>query len=86
MRYEPDADPPFDFSWEREWRIKTNELQLDPSQTSILVPDESWAQKLIQEHEENEFWEREFRATEYGEEWRMYPLNDFAFRYTVINV
>ena len=86
MRYEPDADPPFDFSWEREWRIHTTELQLDPTQASILVPDEQWAQELIHEHTIDEHIEREFRAAEYGEEWLMYPLKEFAFRYSVINV
>ncbi|MCJ7587023.1 MAG: hypothetical protein MUQ00_03875 [Candidatus Aminicenantes bacterium] len=86
MRYEPDANPPFDFSWEREWRIQTNELQLEPAYASILIPGEAWARELIREHEENEHFEREFRAAEYGEEWLMYPLDDFSFRYTVINV
>ena len=28
VRYEPSADPPFDFSWEREWRIQVDELPL----------------------------------------------------------
>lgn len=86
MRYEPDANPPFDFSWEREWRIHTNELPLEPVQASILVPGNEWAQALIREHVENEHFEREFRAAEYGEEWLMYPLEDFVFRYTVIDI
>lgn len=86
MRYEPDADTPIDFSWEREWRIKTNELQLDPTQASIIVPGEQWAQELIQEHVANEHFKREFIAAEYGEEWSMYALEEFAFRYSVVNV
>jgi len=86
MRYEPDANPPFDFSWEREWRVHINELPLEPAQASILVPSEEWAQALIREHNENEHSVREFRSAEYGEEWSMYPLDNFAFKYSVIDI
>jgi hypothetical protein len=36
VRYEPDQG--IDYSWEREWRIKTDSLELDPEQTTIVVP------------------------------------------------
>lgn len=35
VRYEPGA---VDFTWEREWRIKANELKLDPKQTLFILP------------------------------------------------
>ena len=86
VRYEPNTNPPFDFSWEREWRIQTDELLLDIAHTRILVPDESWAQALVNEHEVNEHMHLQLMASAYGEEWLMYPVEEFAFRYTVIDV
>jgi len=46
VRYEP---PAIDFSWEREWRICTNELVLDPNAVLIIVPTASEAYKLTYE-------------------------------------
>jgi hypothetical protein len=34
--YDPASD--LDFTWEREWRIRTDRLQLDPKQTLVVVP------------------------------------------------
>lgn len=58
MRYEP---PEIDFSWEREWRIQRENLHFDRDVASIIVPDKSWADRLIQEHE----LEQESRHIEY---------------------
>jgi hypothetical protein len=33
-----------DWTWEREWRIQTNALVLDPAQTTLIVPRRSIAQ------------------------------------------
>ena len=52
-RYEPDKG--IDFSWEREWRIKTEELILDHSDTTIIVPTRHWADWLHDKHTENIF-------------------------------
>lgn len=54
VRYEPNTDPPFDFSWEREWRIKTDELPLPPEEITIILPSEDWAERLLDEHFYNE--------------------------------
>jgi len=54
VRYEPDANPPFDFSWEREWRVKCDELFLPPEEITIILPNEDWAQLLLDEHFYNE--------------------------------
>jgi hypothetical protein len=51
MRYEPNSEPPIDFTWEREWRINTDILHFDPSIAAIVVADEFWANRLIAEHE-----------------------------------
>ncbi|WP_291982581.1 hypothetical protein [Candidatus Accumulibacter sp. ACC005] len=36
VRYEPHER--VDFSWEREWRIRANELILDPNEVTLVVP------------------------------------------------
>ena len=48
VRYEPDNDK--DFTWEREWRIKTDSLILDPDETTLIVPNKAWIVKLREEH------------------------------------
>ena len=46
-QYEPDKD--IDFTWEREWRIRTEELLLDPSNITLVVPNRSWETKVLSE-------------------------------------
>jgi len=43
--YEPDKG--VDFTWEREWRIRIDELDLDPSQTTLVVPNREWETKVL---------------------------------------
>lgn len=54
MRYEP---PHVDFTWEREWRLKTEAYEFSPSNTRIIVPSASWSQRLIEEHEDEQQWQ-----------------------------
>jgi len=52
VTYNPIIIPPIDFTWEREWRIKTNELFITPFENcTIVLPDSDWANRLILEHE-----------------------------------
>lgn len=39
MTYEPNADNPVDFTWEREWRLHADELHFDASCAGVVVPD-----------------------------------------------
>jgi hypothetical protein len=48
IRYEPDKENG-DFTWEREWRIKTGELALDPEVTTVVVPNRRWATHITNE-------------------------------------
>ena len=59
MRYEP---PAVDFSWEREWRIQCASLTFDRTTSSLVVPDDAWAQHLVQLHEH----EQEYRVMQYS--------------------
>ncbi len=54
MRYEP---PEVDFTWEREWRLKTEFYNFQPYKTYIILPDDSWAQRLREEHNAEQQWQ-----------------------------
>lgn len=47
VRYEP---PKIDHSWEREWRIQTEALQLEPEEVTIVVPNRAWADRVRDRH------------------------------------
>ena len=82
--YRPDSEEPVDFTWEREWRVQCEYLDFAPETGSIVVPNEEWANHLVQEHEK----EQDYRVMQYsiifddviGEayreqwQWRVYPL------------
>jgi hypothetical protein len=58
-RFEP---PDIDFTWEREWRIATEALRLDPRQTRVFVPNQAIADRFSERHRE----------------WRIVPLPLFG--------
>jgi hypothetical protein len=39
-----------DYTWEREWRIKTDELNLDPQHTLVIVPTSKEAFEVVYEY------------------------------------
>jgi hypothetical protein len=47
-----------DFTWEREWRIKCDDVRFDEASAQIVVPDHEWAARLVAEHrkEQENFW------------------------------
>lgn len=68
VRYEPCSSPPVDFTWEREWRIKTEHLLLPHEKALIIVPDEIWAELLIDEFNRREEHRYEYECVGYGED------------------
>ncbi|BCL70231.1 hypothetical protein TUMSATVNIG1_21910 [Vibrio nigripulchritudo] len=54
MRYEP---PYIDFTWEREWRIKTDRFKVNPEVCKIIVPDIDWAKLLKHKHKCEQRWQ-----------------------------
>lgn len=42
VRYEPAATPPIDFTWEREWRVRCDQLVFSPEEAALVVPSEEW--------------------------------------------
>ncbi len=86
VRYELDAEPPIDFSWEREWRIQTDELGLPPGEARIILPHEDWAEALEGEHFAEEEHRIDMFASVYGEEYRMLSLDPFVYSISIIDV
>jgi len=39
-----------DFTWEREWRIATTELEIDPSAATLVVPNRAWKKWALNRH------------------------------------
>jgi hypothetical protein len=50
------------FTWEREWRIRTDELRIDPSNAAIVLPDSDWVARLIEAHDATQDAEVEMYA------------------------
>ena len=46
VRYEPHLEPSIDFTWEREWRIKIDWLAISPEVAWLVLPDDSWVDRL----------------------------------------
>ena len=43
VTYNPIKQPiPIDFTWEREWRLCAEFLELDPEKCSVVIPKRSW--------------------------------------------
>ncbi len=47
VTYEPGS---VHFTWEREWRILTRELPLEPEQTTVVVPTREWEDWFQSKH------------------------------------
>jgi hypothetical protein len=45
VTYEPNnPSGPIDFTWEREWRIKTDALPFTPDEVTVIYPKRTWAE------------------------------------------
>lgn len=54
VRYDPLVVPPIDFTWEREWRLQADVLQLEPERCCIVAASEADRAALFMEHAERE--------------------------------
>lgn len=86
VRYEPNNTHPIDFTWEREWRVQTNELVLPNTEASIIIPNNSYASILEQDHYDNEGTRIQMEALAYGDERLLQFPEPFLYSYSVINV
>jgi len=51
VRYEPGR---VDYTWEREWRVRTATLELDPDQITFVVPTRAWERWALRKHAESQ--------------------------------
>jgi hypothetical protein len=71
-----------DFTWEREWRIRTGNLTLDPRETLVVVPTSEEAFELVYEFAdlEPDFDEEGVQANAYHKpKWLAVSLDIFGF-------
>jgi hypothetical protein len=74
-----------DFTWEREWRIKTGYLRLDPRETLVVVPTSEEAFNLVYEFAdlEPDDWDEEAGLPSHvyhKPKWLAVSLDIFGFR------
>ena len=65
VTFDLDANPPSDFTWEREWRVKIDEIDIDPSKVWLVVPD-AHTHKVLSEGLDNDW--KFLILSEYGVE------------------
>lgn len=85
VRYEPHSIPPIDFTWEREWRIQVEELEIISKTAGLVVPDRNWANQLLEDHDARQTWLIEAYSlimdSSIVQSWR----EDFAWRIIPLN-
>ena len=70
-----------DFTWEREWRIRTDYLRLDPRETLVVVPKAQEAFELVYEFgdlQDDSDWDAP--GVCYTHKWLAVSLDLFGFR------
>lgn len=50
VTYKPDTSPPIDFTWEREWRLSIESLDISPSHCWLVVPSVDALREVCQSH------------------------------------
>lgn len=83
VHYDPCLHPPIDFTWEREWRIKTEQLELDSENMVIIVPNRSTAKQIIDNHNSNEHMRYWSECVGYGEDQARWPENFYFDIYDI---
>jgi hypothetical protein len=86
VRYEPNAARPIDFTWEREWRIKCQDLVFQPNDVGILVPRQEWLDALRKEHEDEQDYDVEIYGILLGRTIAQLYCEDFPWRVSVLGV
>lgn len=51
VSYNPKLDGRLDFTWEREWRIKADEIPVEPEFAKLVFPNRKWIDRFIYDHE-----------------------------------
>lgn len=84
VTYNPLLEAPIDFTWEREWRILVNDLEINSENCSIIVPDSDSADYLVSTYMQEQDCDIEQYEMLLGEiaelyrnpfPWKIYHLN-----------
>jgi hypothetical protein len=87
VRHEPAESPIIDFTWEKEWRVKTLEFPLPDDEVVLLVPDKSWIAALNERYYSEEWHRYHSECVGYGEDvarppqvlkYKMVPLSKLS--------
>ena len=82
VRFELACDPIIDWTWEREWRIRCDELPFSEAEAIIVVPNNQWIDALRDGHDAEQDIDVELYSMvmekEIAELWRK------AFRWRVV--
>lgn len=67
VRYNPVGDSVIDFTWEREWRLRCDDLPFSTADAMLVVPDPSWIHLILAAHERQQDAEIEAYSTMFNE-------------------
>jgi hypothetical protein len=70
VRFDPQSEPPVDWTWEREWRLAGEGLNFSEREVEVVVPDQAAADQL----------RKRIEADSYQEAWTV-VLGDLAWGY-----
>ncbi len=62
VRFELTHEPAVDFTWEREWRVRCDELPFSEAEAVVVVPNSKWADALLRSHDQ----EQDMRVQQYS--------------------
>lgn len=74
-----ELDQGIDWTWEREWRIRAEELQIDPECARVVVPTAEIAEWLQHEHESEQDFNQQMMAQVFDEIMAMQMREEFAW-------
>ncbi|WP_286822745.1 MULTISPECIES: hypothetical protein [unclassified Idiomarina] len=82
VRFEPEKG--IDWTWEREWRLQTDELPLDSTDVTLIVPDRDWVAQAHERHHDElvsaSIALKELAPMFIGQfEWHFIGLSDLGF-------
>ncbi|HAT4435667.1 TPA: hypothetical protein I9287_002145 [Legionella pneumophila] len=83
VRFDPCGNPSIDFTWEREWRIKAECIDLPDTKTTIAVPNNTWVYGICEEFDSREWLRYQYEVMGYGEDLARPPN---SIQYEIITI
>jgi hypothetical protein len=82
VRYDPNKEQ--DYTWEREWRVRTDILPLNPAEVTFVVPTRAWEERFLKEHagrESSKSWfDSDLAMSIAPSPWHFMVLEDLGLR------